>query len=65
MQYDVDSPAAYMNALDDDWRREKIQVLRTLIEKSAPSLEECINYKMLGYRDEKGVVFHLNAQKTT
>ncbi|MEM8485371.1 MAG: DUF1801 domain-containing protein [Bacteroidota bacterium] len=63
MQYDVDSPAAYMDALADDWRRVKVQILRGIIEKTAPGLEACISYKMLGFKDDQGVIFHLNAQK--
>ncbi len=63
MQYDVKTPKAYIEALDQDWRKEKIEQLRNIIKQNAPSLKEGINYKMLSYSDEKGVVFHLNAQK--
>ncbi len=63
MQYDVTTPAEYIEALDQDWRKEKIEQLRSIIKTSAPLLKEGINYKMLSYADEKGVVFHLNAQK--
>jgi len=63
MQYDVISPKEYIAALDNDWRKEKLQELRNMIGKSAPSLKEGINYKMLSYADQHGIVFHLNAQR--
>lgn len=63
MQYDVKTPTEYMNALADDWRREKLQALRNLIKKNAPDLTEGINYKMLSYSTTNAPVFHLNAQK--
>ena len=63
MQYDVETPAAYMASLEKDWRRDTLEELRTLIRSKAPELEEGINYKMLSFRDVRGIVFHLNAQK--
>lgn len=63
MQYEVNTPEEYMNGLEDDWRKRKVQELRELIQAKGPDLEEGINYKMLCYQDEKGVIFHLNAQK--
>jgi uncharacterized protein YdhG (YjbR/CyaY superfamily) len=63
MQYDVLTPKQYLATLDDDWRREKLESLRSLILSAAPDLVEAINYKMLSYSDEKGIIFHLNAQK--
>lgn len=63
MQYDVKTPAEYIDALEDDWRREKIEHLRTLIKSKAPDFVEGIEYKMLNYSDDKGTIFHLNAQK--
>lgn len=63
MQYEVQTPADYLTTLEKDWRFDTLQALRTLINAKAPSLEEGINYKMLSYGDEQGVVFHLNAQK--
>lgn len=53
----------YIEVLDDDWRREKLEELRKIIKSKAPSLSEGINYKMLSYGDKSGNVFHLNAQK--
>ncbi|MDJ0755950.1 MAG: DUF1801 domain-containing protein [Ardenticatenaceae bacterium] len=63
MQYDAKTPAEYMEMLEDDWRKEKLEKLRQLIKNSGPNLEEGINYKMLSYGDENGILFHLNAQK--
>lgn len=63
MQYDVTTPEAYLKALDADWRRETLLRLRALIQAKAPELVEGIAYKMLGYRDDSGLVFGLNAQK--
>lgn len=63
MLYDVDNPVAYIEALDDDWRKEKLLELRAIIHEMAPSLAEGINYKMLSYSDKRGAAFHLNAQR--
>lgn len=63
MQYDVNTPEEYIEALDPDWRLKKLQYLRKLIKNAAPEVEECINYKMLGYKLGNEFVFHLNSQK--
>ncbi len=63
MQYNADTAEAYMDQLEDDWRREKLEHVRALIKDAAPHLKEGIEFKMLRYADEKGSVFHLNAQK--
>ncbi len=63
MQYEVKTPAEYFDRLEDDWRREKVEALREIIMSKAPDFVERINYKMLSYGDDKGIVFHLNAQK--
>lgn len=62
MQYEVKTPSEYIAALDDDWRKEKLQLIRAIIKKDAPDLVEGINYKMLSYADDRGPFFHLNAQ---
>ena len=64
MLYDVNTPAEYLDSLDDDWRLATLQKLRALIKAKAPTLEEGINYKMLSYGDARGHAFHLNAQKS-
>lgn len=63
MQYNVTTPTEYINALEKDWRLEKLQALRKIIKSKAPDYTEDIQYKMLGYSDDKGLVFSLNAQK--
>jgi hypothetical protein len=63
MQYDVRTPQVYLESLDDDWRLEKLQDLRTIINAHGTDLVEGINYKMLSYSDERGIIFGLNAQK--
>ena len=63
MQYGVQTPQEYMQMLEDDWRREKLEELRAIIKSCAPELTEGIDYKMLCYRDDKEIVFGLNAQK--
>lgn len=63
MQYDVRTPGEYLQALDDDWRRETLAALRQLILRHAPELREGIRYKMLSYEDDRGPVLGLNAQK--
>ena len=63
MLYDVKTPGQYFDALEDDWRKETLEQIRSIIRSKAPYLVEGINYKMLSYSDKKGVVFHLNAQK--
>ena len=64
MQYDVKTPAEYMAALEDDWRREKVEQIRAIIKGQAPDITEGINYKMLSYGEGENIVFHLNAQKS-
>lgn len=63
MQYAVNSPTEYMSALDDDWRKETLGELRTIILELAPELEESIRYGMLNYGTSQGGLFALNAQK--
>jgi|AntRauTorckE6833_2_1112554.scaffolds.fasta_scaffold96770_1 uncharacterized protein YdhG (YjbR/CyaY superfamily) len=63
MHYDVETASHYFEALEDDWRKEKLLEIRDTILSKAPELEESIEYKMLRYGDDKTSVFHLNAQK--
>ena len=62
MQYDVKTPTEYLNQLEKDWRLEKVQELRKIIQAKVPKLVEGIHYKMLSYSDTEGVLFQLNAQ---
>ncbi|MEM9807947.1 MAG: DUF1801 domain-containing protein [Cyanobacteria bacterium P01_D01_bin.56] len=63
MQYDVSSPSEYMESLDTDWRKEKLQQLRQMILQQEPAIQETINYKMLCFKLNESVIFHLNAQR--
>ena len=63
MQYNAKTPDQYIQMLDDDWRKEKIDILRALVKSRVPNVVEGIHYKMLSYSDERGIIFHLNAQK--
>lgn len=63
MLYDVATPEEYLTALEEDWRKEKLLVIRQMILDAAPDTVEGISYKMLSYADEKGTFLHLNAQK--
>ena len=63
MQYDVSSPPEYMQSLDEDWRKEKLQTLRTIILQQDSEIQEIINYKMLCFKLNDSELFHLNAQK--
>lgn len=63
MLYDVNTPAEYLKALEDDWRKPKLEELRALILEAEPELVEGIEYKMLCFGDGTRTVFHLNAQK--
>lgn len=63
MLYDAKTPDEYLDRLEDDWRRDKLETLRGIILAKDPSLVERINYKMLCFGDEDSAVFHLNAQK--
>ena len=63
MQYDVTTPKEYINAIDDDWRKEKLLALREIIQTKAPEIAEGIHYKMLSYGDDNRFAFHLNAQR--
>jgi uncharacterized protein YdhG (YjbR/CyaY superfamily) len=63
MQYQISTVSEYFKVLENDWRREKLEEIRKIIKKVGPNLRESISYKMLAYEDEKGILFHLNAQK--
>ncbi len=63
MLYDVKTPEEYMEALDKDWRYDKLQMVRSIIKTKAPDIVEGIEYKMLSYGDGTNGLFYLNAQK--
>lgn len=62
MQYDAKSPSEYLEALDEDWRKEKLQELRELILRQDSAIQETISYKMLCFKVNGSELFHLNAQ---
>jgi len=63
MQYEADSPKAYIEMLEDDWRKESLLEIREYILGSSKKIREGIEYKMLVFEDQLGSIFHLNAQK--
>lgn len=63
MQYDADTPDAYLALLADDWRRERLLAIRKMILEVVPDVAEGIGYGMLRYESGGNVVAHLNAQK--
>ena len=63
MQYNAKEPSEYIESLDLDWRKEKLQALRQIILEQDPAIVESINYKMLCFKLNESVLFHLNAQK--
>lgn len=65
VQYDVSTPKEYLKVLEEDWRKEKLLLIRRWILSYAPELEESIRYKMLNYGNVENddYVFALNAQK--
>jgi uncharacterized protein YdhG (YjbR/CyaY superfamily) len=62
MQYEAKTPKEYLEKLEDDWRKVKLEKIRAMIKNQGPSLKEDIEYKMLSYRNEEKNIFHLNAQ---
>lgn len=63
IQYDAKNAEEYLDMLEDDWRKEKLLMVRQMIFAYAPELEEVIRYKMLNYGKGDHYVFALNAQK--
>ena len=63
MQYDAKNPEDYLDVFDGNWRREKLQMLRTVIQRKATDLTAPTNYKLLSYGDNRGLIFHRNAPK--
>jgi uncharacterized protein YdhG (YjbR/CyaY superfamily) len=63
MQYQAKTPPEYLEQLESDWRKEKLQEVRQIILRLGPELQETIEYKMLAYKLNEQTVFHLNAQR--
>ena len=47
MQYDAETPDAYLKMLDDDWRRDRLLAVREMY-LAIPGIAESMSYKMLG-----------------
>lgn len=63
MQYNVDTPHAYLSAIEQDWRKDKLLEIRTMILEQSVIILEDIEYKMLSYTLNNHNLFHLNVQK--
>lgn len=63
MLYEANTPKEYFTQLDDDWRKEKLLQVRSMILQSDPDLVEGIEYKMLSYGNGQQTLFNLNAQR--
>ena len=63
MLYSADTPEAYLDQLDQDWRKEKLLQVREMILSQGTKLTETIAYKMLAYQFKGQTIFHLNAQR--
>ncbi|MEM1080127.1 MAG: DUF1801 domain-containing protein [Pseudomonadota bacterium] len=63
MQYPVNTPDEYLDALEADWRKDTLGRIRQLIQQAGPDLVERMNYKMLAFGSDDDAIFHLNAQK--
>lgn len=62
MIHEAANPTEYLNALEDDWRKERLLSIRDIF-LAVPNVTECMRYKMLGYNlGDKGLGV-LNAQK--
>lgn len=63
MQYNAKTPEEYMSLLEADWRKERVEELRSMLKRLGPKLIESIEYKVLAYGNGTKNIFHLNAQK--
>lgn len=63
MQYDVETPAEYLEAVEEGWRKERLEFIRGRIFAKFPEVEESIGYKMLRYSLGGETLCHLNAQR--
>ena len=63
MLYEAKTASEYLENLESDWRKDKLEQVRKIIRKYGPHLVEGIEYKMLSYGNNEKNIFHLNAQK--
>ena len=61
MLYQAKTTSEYLKPIDDDWRKEKLMLIRKMIQKNEPKLKEGIRYKMLSCEYDGKIVFCLNA----
>ena len=62
MIYDADTPAGYLAALEDDWRKDKLLAIRDCF-LSIDGVAEGMEHRMLRYKRRDDPVALLNAQK--
>ena len=63
MQSDAQSPKAYLDSLEEDWRKATLLSIRDMVFNSADKVSEYMEYGMLGYAVDDKPIFNLNAQK--
>ena len=63
MQYEAKTPSEFLEKLERDWRKDKLEQVREMILKHGAALREGIEYKMLAYGNNKKNIFHLTAQR--
>lgn len=63
MQYEAKTPIEYLERLESDWRKDKLEQVREMIKKQGTHLKEGIEYKMLSYGNSEKNIFHLNVQR--
>ena len=57
MQYEATTPKEYLEKLEDDWRKVKLEEIREMIKNQRTSLKEGIEYKMLSYGFKEKNIF--------
>ena len=62
MQYDARTPDEYLAMQEDDWRKERLLLIRDAFF-AIPGIEEGIGHGMLRYSRNGDVFAHLNTQK--
>lgn len=63
MQYIASTPAEYLAVLEEDWRKDLLVRIYSMVLANGPDLTEAIEYKMLAFKANGKSLFHLNAQK--
>ncbi|MEQ8554070.1 MAG: DUF1801 domain-containing protein [Cyclobacteriaceae bacterium] len=63
MQYKAKTPQEYLEKLEIDWRKIRLEEIRAMIKRAWPEAIEGIEYNMLCYGNGAKNIIHLNAQK--